>query len=137
MKKIVKHLLGLMAIVVLFAPVLSVHAISKDTMFGGSSIKSNTVGAIGLAEYDENKNDPRIIIANVIKFMLGFLGIIAVIIILFAGFKWMTAGGDSKKIDEAKDLMKNGVMGLIIILSSWAIANFVIDQLLNVTGNGA
>lgn len=137
MKKLAKNLLSLMFVAVLFAPALSASAITKDTMFGGAGIKGNIESNIGLAAYDENKNDPRVIAANIIKFLLGFLGIIAVVIILFAGFKWMTAGGDSKSIDAAKGLLKDGVIGLVIILSSWAIANFVIDQLLNVTGNGA
>lgn len=137
MKKLAKNLLSLMFVGILFVPALSASAISKDAMFGGASIKGNVESNIGLAAYDETRNDPRVIAANIIKFLLGFLGIVAVVIIMTAGFKWMTAGGDAKNVDAAKELMKNGVMGLIVILSSWAIANFVIDQLLNVTGNGA
>jgi type IV secretory pathway VirB2 component (pilin) len=62
------------------------------------------------------------------------LGTIAVAIVLAAGFKWMTAGGNEDKIDEAKKLMTSGVVGLIIILSAWGIATFIINQLSSATG---
>ncbi|MFH0956142.1 MAG: hypothetical protein V1801_02950, partial [Candidatus Falkowbacteria bacterium] len=48
--------------------------------------------------------DPRAIAAQVINIILGFLGIVAVIIILLGGFKWMTAGGNEDKVGEAKKL---------------------------------
>jgi hypothetical protein len=62
-----------------------------------------------------------------------FLGIIAVAIILFAGFKWMTAGGSDDKIGEARKLMTSGVVGLIIILSAWGIAYFILENAVQVT----
>ena len=80
--------------------------------------------------------DPREIAASVIRVILGFLGIIAVIIILLGGFKWMTAGGNEDKVGEAKKLIIAGVIGLIIILASWGIATFVINALVSATGNG-
>ena len=73
--------------------------------------------------------DPRAIAAQIINIVLGFLGIVAVIIILLGGFKWMTAGGNEDKVGEAKKLIMAGVIGLIIILASFAIAKFVLDQL--------
>lgn len=80
--------------------------------------------------------DPRIIAARIINVALGFLGIVFLGIILYAGFLWMTAGGDPAKVTKAKGWIRNGVIGLIIILSSWAIAYYVINVLLNATGGG-
>jgi hypothetical protein len=65
---------------------------------------------------------------------LGFLGIVAVVIILIGGFKWMTAGGNEDKTAEARKLITAGIIGLVIILSAFAIAKFVLDQLLSATG---
>ena len=53
----------------------------------------------------------------------------AVIIILFAGFKWMTAGGNEENITSAKQMLIAGVIGLVIILSSYALATFIINQI--------
>ena len=78
--------------------------------------------------------DIRTTIARIINVLMGLLGIIAVIMILIGGFKWMTAGGNEEKTGEAKKLITAGVIGLVIILASWAIATFVLNQLLDATG---
>ena len=74
------------------------------------------------------------IIAGIVRVFLSILGVIAVIIVLYAGFLWMTAGGDPSKIATAKKWMINGVIGLLIILSSLAITQFVIGALEKATG---
>ena len=81
--------------------------------------------------------DPRIIIARLIKIFLGFLGIIAVVIIIYGGWLWMTSEGDANKIDRAKKVLISAFIGLVIILSAFGLANFVLQKLLNATGSGA
>lgn len=105
-------------------------ALSADgqTLFGGADnateLKGKTFGG---------DKDPQQIAAGVINVLMGFLGLVAVVIILFGGFKWMTAAGSEDKIEEAKKLLVAGVVGLVIILSAWGIATFVIDQILSNT----
>ena len=77
--------------------------------------------------------DIRETIASVINVALGFLGIIAVIIILLGGFSWMTSGGNEEKVAKAKKLIIAGVIGLAIILSAYVIAQFVILSLIEAT----
>ena len=64
---------------------------------------------------------------------MGLLGIVAVVIVLIGGFTWMTAGGNDEKVGEAKKWIFAGVIGLAIILSAYAIANFVIQNLVTAT----
>ena len=73
-------------------------------------------------------------IAGVINVVLSFLGILATGIILLGGFKWMTAGGNDEGVTEARKLIFSGIIGIAIILSAWAIAQFVIDNLGKATG---
>lgn len=73
-------------------------------------------------------------IARLINVVMGFLGIVAVIIVLIGGFMWMTAGGDEEKTGKARKLLFSGVIGLIIIFSAFAIARFVIERLVSATG---
>ncbi len=80
--------------------------------------------------------DPRAIVASVIRIILGFLGIVAVIIILLGGFKWMTAGGNEDKVAEARKLIVSGIIGLVIIMAAFGIAQFVINSLMKATNNG-
>jgi len=76
--------------------------------------------------------DPRDAAVSLIKVIMTFLGIIAVVVILLGGFKWLTAAGSEDKIAEARKLIVAGIIGLIIILSAWAITTFVINQMANV-----
>lgn len=73
-------------------------------------------------------------ITSLINVLLGLLGVVAVVIILIAGFKWMTAGGNDDKVSEARKMLFAGIIGLAIILSAWAIARFVLIQLGQATG---
>ena len=67
--------------------------------------------------------------ASIVNIILGFLGIIAVIIILAGGFKWMTASGNEDKVAEARQMIIQGLIGLVVVFAAWAIASFVIAQL--------
>ena len=79
-------------------------------------------------------NDLREGVMNVVNVLLGFLGILAIIIILWGGFRWLTSGGNEEKIGEAKKIITAGIIGLVIIFTSYAIATFVITQLIQATG---
>ena len=73
-------------------------------------------------------------IMTVIQYLLGFLGIIAIIIILYGGFVWLTSAGNEEKVGQAKKIITAGVVGLVIIFVSYAIASFVVSQLITATG---
>ncbi|MFA5188222.1 MAG: hypothetical protein WC460_02575 [Patescibacteria group bacterium] len=77
--------------------------------------------------------DVRVTVAQIINVAMGLLGLVAVLIILLGGFKWMTSMGDSDKTKKAKELIVAGLIGLVIILAAYAIANFVITSILNAT----
>lgn len=79
--------------------------------------------------------DIRIIIANIIRVLLGLLGIVLVVLMMYAGYLWMTAGGNEEQIAQAKNIIKNAVIGLAIILSAYAIVTFIFNML-GVGGGG-
>lgn len=120
-KRIVASLLSLSIVCVLALPIVALAQTTNnyglDTGFGD---------AAGLPT---GSTDLPTTIARIINILLGFLGIIAVIIVLYGGFIWMTAAGDSGKVDKAKDLLKAGIIGIVIILAAWAIASWVISTL--------
>ncbi len=130
MKKILATSLSLSAIlllaVVAFAPVTA-HA-ATGTM-QASELGLSYGASIGLGS-----TDVRSTIASIIRVAMGLLGIVAVVIILVGGFKWMTAGGNEDQVGEAKKWIFSGIIGLAIILSAYALASFVITQLSAATG---
>jgi hypothetical protein len=78
--------------------------------------------------YLEQDLQPREAIVGIINIVLSFLGLIAVIIVIYGGFVWMTSGGDADKINKAKKIFKNGLIGLVIILLSWGIVVWVLGM---------
>jgi len=79
-------------------------------------------------------NDLKSGIMNIVQYLLGFLGIIAILIILWGGFTWMTAAGNEEKVGKAKQIISAGIIGLVIIFVSYALVTFVITQLITATG---
>lgn len=106
----------------------------------GTSLKNSITGGLETtgkaAKYDTSKKGDEAIVSLVgaaIKIILGILGIILLGLITYAGFLWMTAGGDTDQVGKAKDYIKNAIIGLIIVTASYIIADFVMDQLTSVT----
>lgn len=68
-------------------------------------------------------------LATIVRGALSLLGLIFISLIVYAGFLWMTAGGDDKRVGKAKDIIQQAIIGLAITLSAYAITNFVVTKL--------
>lgn len=91
---------------------------------------------VGIAGSLSSGEDVRVTAGRFIQFALSFLGILAVILVMYAGFLWMSSGGDEEKITKARAILKNGVIGLIIILSAWTITTFILRNIQGNVGSG-
>lgn len=77
------------------------------------------------------------VVATIIRGILTILGTIFVVLIILGGFKWMTSAGNAEKVKEARESIKNAMIGLIIVVTSYAVVRFVFDTLLTASnGNG-
>jgi hypothetical protein len=86
-------------------------------------------GAIYLGE-----RDPRLVIAGIINILLGFIGIISLLVIIAGGLKLVIASGNVDQGAEAKKMFWNGIIGLIIVFSAYGIAHLIIASLAQATG---
>ncbi|MFH1286388.1 MAG: hypothetical protein ABII02_01395 [Candidatus Magasanikbacteria bacterium] len=100
----------------------SVHAQPEDT-FGIDPVDE----VINL----EGGQDIRIIVAQIIRAVLGLLGLLTVIIMLYGGYTIMTSGGQEDKITRGKKILVNATIGLAIIFTSFAIVQFIMNALGN------
>ena len=125
-KNVKKRIISFVALFVFMVSMVSVIGVNNAHALDTGLNQINS-------EIDLGNEDPRTVATRVINVAMAFLGIIAVVIILLGGFKWMTAGGSEDKVGEAKKLIGQGVIGLLIVLMSWAIAQFVINQLITAT----
>lgn len=68
-------------------------------------------------------------VATVIKTVLALVGTVFLVLTIYAGIMWMTAQGEEDRITKAKDMIKAAVIGLVIIMSAYAITAFVTSRL--------
>jgi uncharacterized membrane protein YbhN (UPF0104 family) len=59
--------------------------------------------------------------------ILTLVGTIFVIFMIYAGYLWMTASGNEQKVDKSKEILRQSLIGLIIVFGAYAIAYFVIS----------
>jgi len=76
------------------------------------------------------------VVAIIINSILSILGIIFVVLLVLGGFRWMTSQGNADQVKDAKSLIRNGLIGLIIVLTSYAIATFVVERITGAVGAG-
>jgi len=105
--------------------------IAGTTVGLASALPSGAVFAAGVDPCDLDPNGcPDVplerIIMNIITWVLGILSLVAVIVIIYGGVRYMTSTGDSGKVKDAKNTILYGIIGLVIALLAFAIVSFVI-----------
>lgn len=65
----------------------------------------------------------------IINALFGLLGTIFAVLIILGGFRWMTSGGNKDKVQEARELIRNAAVGLVIVLVSYAVSRFILSML--------
>lgn len=68
--------------------------------------------------------DLKEVIRSIINTILGLLGFVAVIFVIYAGILYVTDGGGGENLEKAKNIIKNAIIGIVIIIASFAIVNF-------------
>lgn len=124
---------SLLIIVLFFSLGFAVNQTMANTLWESQEGFSGT-NEIGKKFSDSG--DPvsiKIVILRVIKIFLEFLGIIFLIIIVLSGYKYMTAGGSEDKVKEAIKGIVNGTIGLLIILSAFAITSLITTCMIDAT----
>ncbi len=115
-------LLFLIGGIFLLANISPVQAVDINNSYG------NDIG------YEDTPLEEQII--NIVQWVLGFLALVAVIIIIYGGFLWLTSAGNAEQIDKAKKVILGALIGLVIVLLAWAIVWFIIQGLTNAANNG-
>ncbi len=124
----IKRKLLKLAWLILFSEFLAQIAWAQTTAPLSSQFYANVVGRAGYQTGDF-ASTPSIIIGRLILYALTFVGVIFLILTVYAGFTWMTAGGNEEKIKKAKKIITNSIIGLIIVIASYIITNYVVGSL--------
>ena len=136
-KKVLGYFIGGLMSLALVIPALHggvAHAaMGVNDYFGTDSSGTAVSGDTFASSAGLSAGDLPTTIASLIRVVLGVLGIVAVVIILIGGFKWMTSGGNDEKVKSARKVMTSGIIGLVIVLSAFAIAQFVLSSVVTAT----
>src|SRR3989344_3610817 len=110
-------------------------------LFSASGVNAQALveaGNIGLDQVQETSGlgdrSFGTIVGQIIRVILTLLGVISIVIVIYGGFIWMTAGGSEEAVDKAKKTLANGAIGIAIVLSAFAITEFVMRSLGSATG---
>lgn len=121
MKKILATIFSLIILVSVGSSVAAQGLIDSNTASSFADDVKTEAGFSGLRVGD--------IVGTVIRASLSLLAIIFVVLIILAGFRWMTSQGNEKNIEEAQQTIKTALIGLIIVLAAWSITYFVFKYL--------
>ena len=111
--------------VVLFSPATVSAQASSGSGLIGTQEGLTDIGRV----YGDSGNGPqdiRTIIGRIVNVVLGFLGVIFLVLAVVAGFQYMTAAGNQEQTKKAISLLRNAIIGIVIILISWGITRFVL-----------
>lgn len=73
----------------------------------------------------EGKDDPRVILGNVLKVILGMVGSLALVIFIYGGLTWMTSAGNSERVKSGRDTLVWATLGLLVIFASYTLVAYI------------
>ncbi|HOZ53202.1 MAG TPA: hypothetical protein PK142_00810 [bacterium] len=126
--KLIKVILTTVLIFLSSAP-----ALLADYNFGSQSGLDTTANQSGHAQqkYFNSADSLKDGIGQIISIILSLLGVIFLVLLIFGGIQWMTAGGNDQQVEKAKNVIIRSIIGLIIILLAYVISVFVITAFSN------
>jgi len=123
--KLVNFSLSIILFIILVLPVFAGGYIKPDVF--DDNQEGSFTGQAGYETADQYTLAR--IIGVVIQAFLSLLGIIFVVLMIYAGYNWMMAQGEEDKVVKAKDTLKRAVIGLVITIGAYAISTWVIYML--------
>jgi heme/copper-type cytochrome/quinol oxidase subunit 2 len=118
---------------------LTSHSLLATSLQDGLQDNLSATGGrayYGLAGEEPKITSPTELVGNIIYSVLTLLGVWFVILIIWSGFQWMKAGGNSETVGKAKQRIINATIGLVIILFALTITTFIMDQIGTASGYG-
>jgi len=95
---------------------------------GGVNDNGSSGSTVNLTNPISSDSIPALI-GRVITAVLGVVGSIALLMVIYGGFTWMLAAGNSEKIKKGRDIIVWAMLGLVVIFTSYALVRFVITSI--------
>lgn len=134
MHKINKYIFSILLFFSFLLPVISTPVLAVDdttagdTTAGDKTAGDNSGSTVNLTNPIGSDSIPALI-GRVITAVLGVVGSLALLMVIYGGFTWMLAAGNSEKIKKGRDIIVWAMLGLVVIFTSYALVRFVITSI--------
>jgi len=134
-KFILVTITGLTMLAPALVPAMPVFAAEPDTINAGLCTGvTNATGGTGGCTSTDGTASIKTLASKIINIFSILVGIIAVVMVIFGGFKYITSGGDSGNVTGAKNTLIYAIIGLLVVALSQFIVHFVLSTATTVTG---
>lgn len=118
--------------IILLVELVVIVMLPEIALAGNAALNELEIVGSGDAGPYENLNQEygmSAIVGTAIGALLGLIGAIFLVLMIYAGYHWMTARGEEEKVNKAKDTITRAIIGLIIVVGAYAIWSFIFSRL--------
>ena len=123
MKKFLKKALIMLSVTSIL---MGIFALAPTALAGNFGLNTNQVPS-AIVSQTGGEGDLKSLVLRIVNFFLLFLGFLCVLFIIYAGFLYVTSATNEDNVSQAKDIMKNAFIGILVIMLSYAIVNTVLS----------
>lgn len=108
---------------------VQIDLLNKNAIIDIEDQGDRSASAFGSASHRTTETTLTQFVANILNVFFGLLGTIFIILLVYGGYVWMTAAGNSEKVEKAQHTIRVAIIGLVIIASAYAITYFIFSRL--------
>lgn len=121
MPSLLKKISAYLFLFFLFFPLLTT---AQEGGIGSAFTNAKEVADKSGYNYDKTFNN---LASDIIQLALSVLGTLFVVFIIYAGFLWLTAAGNDQRVEKAKKIIFESIIGLVIVIAAYAITYFIVS----------
>lgn len=120
----IKHFLVVTAVMIF--SLLLINGIGLNVALAQGAIEVDTDCPAVLRALNGCQGGLRGIVLSIVNFFLGFLGLLAVIMVIYGGFLYVSSAGNEENVNKAKKILLYAVLGIVVIIVSFALINTIL-----------
>lgn len=126
-KKSIYIVIGLSLIYFVWLPTF-IKAADLNDAFKKDGPLDQAAGGAGFKPVTSADETAEKLIGDIIQVILSFIGVIFLVLMIYGGYMWMLARGNEQQVEKAKQLITAAIIGVIIVLASFAISYFILQK---------
>lgn len=105
---------------------MKIPGVLVTSIYGRAECTSTLLGVCQISITNPNLSDTTIIMTKVINYFNGFIALIVLLLLIYAGYLIVLSGGNDENVKKAKSIIKYAFMGVFLLVVSYALFNFFV-----------